>query len=338
MTPIRVIPVLVTVMFVFPDISVAELHEVAIPDASDWVEKGIALQAGAEDSWDSRLYGQISPCSVIQKEGIYYLYYVGADGDRSTDRGPSHRALGLATSPDGIHFQKVRHNPILTHLPHNNQEEGIFSAGTTLNAVGDILLYYGAIWAANSETESVQSNGALARSSNGLHYEDHSYVFSWDDPSVWGHGDELFPLGAFFSHGKYYVYYGAKSAEISWGIGLAIGDSPTHFSRFVKVQDEQREIIGGCDPVRISEDRIALFVLKDFEKNVLEVITAPLDHPEKWSPPIKTYNMFPPRFRHTTVYLDRQREKWFMYQASDMPEDGNRIVVRTAPMNRIKAR
>jgi len=33
------------------------LAEFAIPDQTDWVEKGVALTSGPEGSWDVRLYG-----------------------------------------------------------------------------------------------------------------------------------------------------------------------------------------------------------------------------------------------------------------------------------------
>ncbi len=49
------------------------------------------------------------------------------------------------------------------------------------------------------------------------------------------------------------------------------------------------------------------------------------------SAPLRTYTTFEPRYRHTTVFLDRETETWFMYQSTDREEDGNHIVVRTAP-------
>ena len=310
----------------------ARLPEVSIPEADDWTERGIALVAGPEGSWDARLYGQISPCTVIRKGDTYFLYYVGADGDRTTDGGPAHRALGVATSPDGIHYTKFAGNPILTYLPHINQEEGIFSAGSALDTNRDILIYYGSSLAQNATTESVQGNVALARSHDGLHFTKEGEAFTWNDPRVWGQGDELSPLGSFIEGDKYYVFYSARSPQASWGLGLASGDGPTHFTKFDKVQDEARDIIGGGDPVQIGSGRIALFLVKDFKSNVIEVMTAPVDHPENLSKPVRTYPMFPLRYRHTAIWLDRQRKTWFMYQATDRKEDGNQIIVRTAPM------
>jgi len=307
----------------------ADVKRVSIPDTSEWSRPRVVLRAGRKGTWDARLYGQISPCTVLAKDGLLHLYYVGADGDRSTDGGPRHRALGLATSKDGLHFQKCSANPVLTHLPHKNQEEGIGCAGGMLDTNGDILIYYGAIWAANPDTEEVRGHIALAKSRDGKNFVDLGYLLSWNDSSVWGHGDEIGPIGACRIEGTYYVYYIAKGHVGAWKLGVASGP---HKDALVKTRPllTEGQYIGGCDPVFIGRDRIAFFIVQDFARNVIEVRTADADTPYQLSRPVKTYSMFKPRYRHTTVYLDRRRGLWFMYQATDRPEDGNKIIVRTA--------
>jgi hypothetical protein len=47
--------------------------------------------------------------SVIRVDGTYYLYYTGAAGDA-----PYGNAIGVATSPDGLHWQRAAANPIVT--------------------------------------------------------------------------------------------------------------------------------------------------------------------------------------------------------------------------------
>jgi len=309
----------------------ATLPEVVIPGQPEWTESGVVLEAGSCGYWDARLYGQISPCTVIKKDGIFSLYYIGACGDRGTDGGPKDRALGVATSRDGIHFTKYRGNPVITHQPAGNVEEGVFSATATIGKDGGLLLYYGAIWAENVSTEEVHCYVALAGSTDGKNFKDQGYALSWNDPSVWGYGDEIFPLGACYANDRYNVYYGAKGTAGAWKLGVATGarrDKLTH----TRVVLTEGQIIGGCDPVFISEDRIALFIVHDFERNYIEVRTADIKAPERLSDPVETYYMFPPHYRHTAVYLDRDRKKWFMYQATDRASDGNQIVVRTAPM------
>jgi len=306
------------------------LVPVTIPEQSDWTLQGIALEAGAASAWDSRLYGQISPSAVVKKDGTWLLYYVGAAGDRSTDGGPSDRALGVATSTDGIHFTKHGGNPVLTHLPHGNEEEGVFSAGATVE--GDqVVLYYSAIWAANATTESVQGYVALATSQDGLQLEDQGYVVSWDDAAVWGYGDELFPLGVLRTADGWFVYYGAKGHEASWDLGGAWGNSTTQLTSSTPVL-VTGDVIGGCDPVRISEDEVALFVVRDFQSNRIEVRRAPYDNPAALGEPERSYSAFDGAYRHTTVMLDRETSTWFMYQSTDSEDSGNHVVVRTAPM------
>ena len=95
---------------------------VALPKESDWTDHGIVTEAGPTGSWDVRL-SAISPCTVVKKNEIYFLYYIGADGDRATDGGPRHWALGEITSTDGIHFTNYSTNPIITQGSHNNEEE-----------------------------------------------------------------------------------------------------------------------------------------------------------------------------------------------------------------------
>ena len=304
--------------------------EYAIPAKEDWTERGVAFVAGDEGDWDLRLYGQISPSSAVKLDGTYLLYYVGADGDRSTDGGPRHRALGVATSADGITFARHPGNPILTHLPHVNEEEGIFSAGAIPMEDGTVALYYAAIWASDGTTESVQSYVAFATSDDGLVFSDQGYVLDWSDPGVWGYGDELFPLGALVEGGSWSVYYIAKGHDASWDLGLASGPGSTDLSSTTPLLTTH-DIIGGCDPVPVGPDKVALFVVRSFDDNLIEVRTAPRADPGALSEPVQTYTTFEPHHRHTVVLLDRETETWFMYQATDREEDGNQVVVRTAP-------
>lgn len=301
-----------------------------VPRAEEWRLMGEALRGGPPGSWDHRLYGQISPCVAVLWKGKYFLYYVGASGDRKTDGGPKDRALGVAVSEDGLHFSKYSDNPVLTHQPQGNPEEGVFSAAAILSGE-DLWLYYGAIEAVNATTESVQSSVALAHSTDGLHFQDRGPVLRWDDSEVWGHGDELFPLGALEAHGRFHVFYGAKSARVSWGLGCGSG------LRTEQVEETRPvltgpQIIGGCNPVALGQGRFALFMVKDFERNRMEVRTFKGKSPADMGDPIEIYKMFPPHCRHTAVLLDRRNKRWLMYQATDREEDGNRIFVRTAPL------
>lgn len=73
-------------------------------DALKWRKHGPpVLETGPRGSWDERAVGDPY---VIRRGGMYYLFYLGQDR--------AHRQrLGLARSPDGVRWQKLRSNPIL---------------------------------------------------------------------------------------------------------------------------------------------------------------------------------------------------------------------------------
>ena len=299
--------------------------EILIPKQSDWTDQGIAFTKGPTGSWDVRLGGSITPCTVVKKEGTYFLYYIGADGDRSTDGGPRHRALGVATSTDGINFTKYSGNPILAHLPHNNEEEGIFSGGATIDDNGNITLYYGAMDAGSATSVSVDGDIRLAVSSDCFNFTEIGDVVSHSDSSVWGYGDELFPVGTFQANGQWYVYYIAKGYGASWDLGLAWGPSADDLPNTQAVLTSGSYIIGGCDPLWVAPDKIALFVVRDFNTRIVEIRTASSNLPEQLSEPVETYDFND--FKHMTIFLDKDTSTWFMYHLNDA---GDAIRVKTA--------
>lgn len=298
--------------------------EISIPKQSEWLDWGIILESGPPGSWDVRLAGMISPCTVVKKNGTYFLYYIGADGDRSTDRGPRHRALGVATSTDGINFSKYNGNPIITYSPHNNEEEGAFSAAGALDKNGNVLLCYGAMDAGSQASQSVDSDVRLAVSTNGLDFEDIGDVVSHADVSVWGHGDELFPVGVLHAGDTWYVYYIAKGHGAFWDLGVAWGPSPTNLPYSQAVLTAGSYIIGGGNPVWLESDKIGLFIVRDFRRPFVEIWTASSNSPGLLDGPVKSYNLR--GHGHTTVFFDKEINAWFMYQ---LKKGGNAIRVMT---------
>lgn len=304
-------------------------QEVKIPQISEWEEVGIVLAKGSPGTWDARLTGMINPCVVIKKSGTYFLYYIGASGDRTTDGGPAFRALGVATSSDGIHYRKYDSNPILKHLPHNNQEEGIFSAASSLDENGQIALHYGALWASNPTTESVQASIALATSIDGLNFRDRGHIVRWNDESVWGYGDELFPVGSYRVDRNWYVYYIAKGAkEPKWSLGLATGPAADNLPNSEAAVRQFNFFYSGGDPVLIGADKIALYIETLDPRHKIEIRTASLSAPAQLSNPIETYD-YKSTLKGQTVFLDTELGKWFMYYLSS---DGANIRVKTAPV------
>ena len=287
--------------------------QVEIPKQSDWTDHGVVITPGSSGTWDARLGGQISPCAVVKKNDTYFLYYIGADGDRSTDGGPRHRALGVATSTHGITFTKHSGNPIITFLPHNgsswDEEEGVFSCGATLDENGNVVLYYSANTATNAT--SVVADVRLAVSSNGLDFTDLGVVIDHSDSSVWGGGDELSPVGTFHDNGNWYIYYIAKGSGAMWDLGLAWGPSRDNLSNTQAVLTDGSYIIGGGDVNWLGSDKIALFIVRDFSKWIVEVRTGLISSPGTLSQPVETYDFA--NFTHGTVFLDKELQTWFMY-------------------------
>lgn len=63
------------------------------------------LDPGPYGSWDE--CGVADPY-VIRGQSYFYLYYLGQDRAR-----PTRQRIGVARSTDGLHWQKLRSNPIL---------------------------------------------------------------------------------------------------------------------------------------------------------------------------------------------------------------------------------
>jgi hypothetical protein len=87
-------------------------------------------------------------------------------------------------------------------------------------------------------------------------------------------------------------------------------------------------IIGGGDPAALGEDRIALFIVRDFDNPNIEVRTASAKQPHEISEAVQVY-----RFRdlaHATTFLDTDTNTWFLYYL-DRSEAA--IRVKTSPVH-----
>lgn len=113
------------------------------------------LDLGPYGSWDER--GVADPYA-IEVAGRLYLYYLGMDRARR-------QRLGVAVSDDGVHWTKLRANPILELGGYDTFDE---------NGLGEP-----AVWAANGfywmlytgRSRNEQRKLGLARSQDGVHWE-----------------------------------------------------------------------------------------------------------------------------------------------------------------------
>ncbi len=69
-----------------------------------------------------------------------------------------------------MNFTNFSGNPVIEFLPHNSEEEGIYSATAYLDSTNDIVLYYGAMDAGSSSSTSFISDIRLAISSDGFNF------------------------------------------------------------------------------------------------------------------------------------------------------------------------
>lgn len=300
-----------------------------IPNENDWNDIKTVIYPGSKGSWDCRLEGMISPCAMVKKNNTYFLYYIGSDGNRGyphTDNGPRHRALGVATSTDGLNFTKYSKNPIVTYSPTGNDEEGVFSAGIVLDDNGDVVIYYGAMKSPNASSTVVSSDVRVVTSHDGYRFTNDTKVLSHTDSNVWGHGDELFPLGALKHNGVWYVYYTVVASGIRWVLGVAWGNTKTNLTNskeFYKTSSYYTK--GGCDPVPLNSSEFAMFIGQDNGRNVehIDIKKVKYSDPTKIYSSVVTYNM--DTCSGHVVYNDGP--KWFMYYRRD-PD--NQLKVRTA--------
>jgi hypothetical protein len=299
---------------------------IAIPDQSDWVDYGPIFAAGELGDWDFQLGGAFS-ASVVEKNGTTFLYYNGTCCYRIVDDSVTWRSIGVATSPDGINFTKHPGNPIITWFPNDSGEEGAVSAAAVLDANGEIVLYYGANTEESATT--VNADGRLAVSSNGLAFSDQGIVLDHDDSSVWGSGDELFPITAIRDDGQWIVYYLPNGTPQSGKVGAAWGTSRSSLDTTDAARQGGSTISGWGTggTAKIDTGTWALFI-NDVRAQPprTEVRTLSPAAPDALSAPVETYQF--PDVRMATVRLDSAASTWFMYYRNT---DSSAYGVKLAP-------
>jgi len=142
------------------------------------------LDPGPYASWDE--CGVADPY-VIRIDSIFYLYYLGQDRARR-------QRLGVARSTDGIHWQKLRSNPILELGEHGAFDEAGLGEPAVWGSHGFYWMLYTGL------DPHMNRKLGLARSRNGVEWEKLPAVFSgsepWDskvvcDPAVLVDGDTI---------------------------------------------------------------------------------------------------------------------------------------------------
>ena len=167
-----------------------EQYASSIPERSDWTDCGPVLEPGQPGEWDLYLWGGFA-ASVVKRGGTYFLYYQGSDGYDERDGTVTNRAIGVATSPDGLHFTKHPQNPVLRFSPTGNHEEGAVSSAVVVDGPMVVMSYGANTWTGRDQ---VSADARLATSADGVRFTDHGVILDHADRQVWGYGDEIFPV------------------------------------------------------------------------------------------------------------------------------------------------
>jgi hypothetical protein len=111
-----------------------------LPALEDWQSGAVAFSRGALGEWDHYLWGGFAN-SLIKKGDTFYLYYQGSPTYDNQCDSVAYRAIGLATSTDGIHWVKSNKNPIISWASQGSLEEGAVSSAAWLGVDGKIYIY-----------------------------------------------------------------------------------------------------------------------------------------------------------------------------------------------------
>jgi hypothetical protein len=284
----------------------------AIPSQEDWVDYGPVLETGVEGEWDFYWAG-ITPASVVKKDGTIFFYYVAADGYRSFDGDARHRSVGVATSRDGIRFTKYGGNPIMEHRPYDGEEEGANSAAITLDENGRFVMVYGA---ASGPHSSIVADARYAYSANGLDFTDAGRALYHCDLSLYGAGDEIFPVALLRQPDRWVVFYhpnGVRGSERT--LGAAWGTELDRLTNSTVVLDGD----SGGWPVGAWGNLIALDgeTLLMFSQRLwwpdtfVEARLLSPATPYHPGEPLVRYDI--PNLKRGVVFLDEERRTWFLY-------------------------
>ena len=129
-------------------------------------EGRVVLTAGPYGSWDEI---SVSDPYVVRIDPYFYLYYTGLD------RG-SRQRLGVARSNDGVHWEKLRTNPILSPGDPGSFDE---------NGLGEPAVWqsHGFYWMLDTGRDITENRRlGLARSLDGVHWTKLPAVFQGQQP------------------------------------------------------------------------------------------------------------------------------------------------------------
>lgn len=298
------------------------------PSEAEWTDYGPVFEAGRAGEWDHYLWGGFAS-AVLKKDETYFLYYQGASSYRyAFDETVCGRAIGVATSRDGISFEKFEGNPVITWAPNEECEEGAASLALATDHNGDILAFYGANTALDAT--NVNADVRLARSPDGLSFHDEGIVLDHKDSTVWGSGDELFPITAALTDSMWLLYYLPNKKGFSRQLGVAWGNSPfglEHSSPVMKQTQETVSMWGTGSHIKPSPHTDTLILFNNQEDKLKAWSISP-NSPQHLGELFASHTL--ENAGHAVVMLDKIRSTWFLYYQLN-----NMYHVKVAPYGRL---
>lgn len=192
-----------------------------VPNKGDWSTPTTALTRNpTPGTWDHILWGAASPSTMVKFNGTYFLYYIAAKGDTGDPMYEAvDRALGVATSSNGVNFTKYTRNPIITYTTTNGSVpfEGVGSA-TAIVVGNTIHLYYGAIRSIGGNLVDIDIR--YRSSTDGYNFTNDTLIFR-------SAGNEYSPLGVTHVGSTWSVYIKGPLTDGRGALSRLSGTSPT---------------------------------------------------------------------------------------------------------------
>jgi hypothetical protein len=302
-----------------------------IPQPEEWEWLAEGWEAGAEGDFDLYLWGGFGGSAVLHDDEILF-FYQGAEGWSDVEESVTYRAIGLATAAEPASFIKDPASPVIEWRPNDAEEEGAASVAVGVDPDGMIVAFYGA----NTQVGPMQVNadGRWATSEDGRSFMDIGVALDHGDAALFGSGDELFPVIAFFHGDTWYVYYLPNGSPRARELGVAWGPTPDALDDSAGVQARGSAVTawGMQSAVALCEDSYALF-LNDTTISTMTARTVEFGEPAVASDVVATYGFEAegtiPAFGQGAVLLDRAAEIWYLVYRVD---DASRYDIRTAAL------
>lgn len=191
-----------------------------------------------------------------------------------------------------------------------------------------MVAYYGANTAVTPSL--VNADGRLAVAADGMAFTDQGMVLDHASSSVWGSGDELFPVLALEHDSRWLLYYIPNGTPEQGQLGVAWGSAVDALDDTAAVQasDSPIDAWGMAGSAQLDDHTVALFV-SDVQIDTISAYTVQPSSPEQADGPVQTYQFA--NMSQGTVFLDRGADRWLLYYRN---ADASAYGVRVAPVQR----